>query len=58
MPKVTIDKQSSDSAIDAWISNCIRHVRRKEGKTGKQAAGQCYGMARGATKKSLREHKE
>lgn len=52
MPEVTIDKNSSDKAIQAWIGNCIRLVRR-EGKTGEQAAGQCYGMARDATGKSL-----
>lgn len=48
MPEVTLTKESSDKAIQAWISRCIRTVRR-EGKTGEQAAGQCYGMAREAT---------
>lgn len=52
MPEVTINKDSSDKAIQAWISRCIRTVRR-EGKTGEQAAGQCYGMARDATGKAL-----
>ena len=57
MPKVTISKSSSDQAIHSWISSCIRYVRRKEGKSASQAAGQCYGMARSATGKSLGEHK-
>ena len=52
MPEVTIDKDSSEEAIETWISNCIRTVRR-EGKTAEQAAGQCYGQARQATGKRL-----
>ena len=54
MPRVTIGKGSSDKEIQNWISSCIRHVRRKEGKSAKEAAGQCYGMARGATGKQLK----
>lgn len=53
MPEVTINKQSSDQAVQDWIGQCIRHMRRKEGKDAKQAAGACYGMARHATEKEL-----
>ena len=52
MPKVTISKGSSDKAVQAWISSCIRTCRR-EGLDAKQSAGKCYGMAREATGKSL-----
>jgi hypothetical protein len=28
----------------AYVSRCIAHLVKNEGKTQKQAAGQCYGM--------------
>ena len=52
MPKVTIDKNSSDEQIQQWVSMCIR-INRKEGHTADQAAGKCYGQARQATGKKL-----
>lgn len=41
MPEVRKGESSKD-----YISRCIAHLIKKEGKTREQAAGQCYGMLR------------
>jgi len=35
-----------DETQQDFISRCMKHLATKEGKTGEQAAGQCYSMWR------------
>lgn len=39
-----------------WISDKIRYLKKKEGKTTKEAAGQAYSMVRQARKKGTKPH--
>lgn len=41
MPDVKAGESSK-----AYISRCVSHLIKKEGKTQKRALGQCYGMLR------------
>lgn len=34
----------SNETQKAYVSRCVAHLVKNEGKTQKQAAGQCYGM--------------
>ena len=43
MPEIRNGESSKN-----YISRCIAHLIKKEGKTKDQAAGQCYGMLRQA----------
>lgn len=55
MPVSAIDnlsKDSSDAAIDAAISACIR-IERRSGREPDQAVAMCHSMARKKTGKSL-----
>ena len=44
-----LDKDSSDSQVQAAVSDCIAYHIRTDGLTQEQAAGKCYGMARQKT---------
>ena len=48
-----LTKDSSPEAVKAAVSQCIS-VEVDGGKTPKQAAGMCYGMAREKTSKALK----
>ena len=47
-----LTKKSSDAAIDAAISSCIR-TERRSGREQQQAIAMCYSMARKKTGKGL-----
>lgn len=39
---------------EGFISRCMKYLAENEGKTGKAAAGQCYGMWDNRTRKRYR----
>lgn len=51
-PVDNLSKKSSDKAIDAAISACIR-IERRSGREQNQAVKMCYEMARKKTGKGL-----
>jgi len=51
-PVDNLTKKSSDKAIDAAISACIR-IERRSGREQNQAVAMCYSMARKKTGKGL-----
>lgn len=52
---------SKGESKEVFIARCMKHLADKEGKTGKPAAGQCYGMwdnRRGKKKIRVRRKKQ
>lgn len=50
------DSPRKGESKEDFIARCMKYLAEKEGKTGKPAAGQCYGMwdNRGRKKKKFR----
>jgi len=51
MPRPKYPRENEDK--NNYISRCVKYLMDKEGKSQKQALGQCYGMWREGKRKSI-----